>query len=245
MICLLLSSCNKETPEEKFKRICPYKWTFEGGAGHYLKMPIEINPHKKTYQVGDTLSITVNASDSIYDLNSQEKFKIIDFPFEPIAVVYRFTSDTNWESYLARNTWIIDSSQYVKYLPAVGAEGIKVRYNYENDVYSFEMGLILTKPGRYIFHLHEDTNLLDEDTEEGKFIRSFPFEGRCPTVSLFTNMIVSGDDNLDSFEPELLYIDKQLALDNWTTWGPLNYDLYGSGALKWEWEGTFGFEVVE
>ena len=108
IICLFfLSSCCGETPEEKFKRECPYTLSIPS-ALHFLKVPIKVIPNKLYYKVGDTITFSSIYSDSIYDLNTNHIFKIPHFPFKPVISLHRFYDGFNFKVGFDKNPALID-----------------------------------------------------------------------------------------------------------------------------------------
>jgi hypothetical protein len=242
---ILLSSCGKESTADKFKRECPYKEEYSV-AGHQLQVPVHIIPHQLKYKVGDTISIVVNMSDSIYDINTERTFKISNFPFKPLGLLYRFYNATQWDDGFRKVEYLVDTSNFIR-TDGNGPhpEAMLLKYEYINNQYKLTLKLVLKEKGRYIFQLQDGVNDLRSNSEEFKKIKSITFEGKCPTFAFYPVNMIVGDDQMSYFEKELLYIDKEEFYDGWKTikfkdsW----MSPYGIGSFFWEYNATFGFEV--
>ncbi len=207
-----------------------------------------VTPHKLKYQVGDTIVFSSNFSDSIYDLNTEETFKIEHFPFKPATLLWRFYEGTNWDAGYRVNEWIIADKHEPDYeYSSRLADFIDSKSTYEEGNYIFEIQLVLKEKGRYIF---QQTDIYGDNEaggfeEENEEANSITFEGKCPTFKYYPcTMIESGDAHRDLFVDELLHIDKDIYFDNYTDFSSKNSTgIYGRGGLAWEWTGTFGFIV--
>lgn len=240
-----LSSCRDKDAEE-FKKNCPYDFDY---PGHYLRIPITITPHKLAYSVGDTVFINTVFPDSIYDLGTQQTFKIERFPFKPLSLLYRFTSSSTYDSGYRVNDLFIDSIyNHVYNYSSNYADGYRAYTIYEDNQYRFESRLILKEPGRYVLlftDLYQNHNG-SGNPELNAEADAITFEGKCPTISQYylCSMIDSGDDHLELFEGELVYLDEEVYRGKLGTIegsiGPLK-----SGSIAVEFAGFFGFEVVE
>lgn len=238
---LLLPACFKHESDG----ICGYK---PGTEGHYLRVPVTISPHQLQYRVGDTMHINTIFPDSIYDIGTQLTFKIRNFPFKPKSLLYHFIDSITYDSGYRVNALSIDSFYQPMYkYSSVYADTYQARAIYENDWYRFESQLILKEPGRYILtfydayhdNLGSDSDILNAEAN------ALQFEGRCPSLPLLVfSMIDSGDDQLDLFENELVYLDKEVYREKLRHTGTVLTSL-GDGSIPVEECGYFGFEVVE
>lgn len=253
LLLFLISACHDNDIAE-FKENCPYELDY---SGHYLRIPITISPHKLQYTVGDTIRISTVFSDSIYDLGTQQTFKIEGFPFKPLSLLYRFTDSDTYDSGYRVNELNIDSIyNHVYNYSSIYADGYRAYtiYDYENNQYRFESELILKETGRYILlftdlHGNHEASGNSELNAEADAIR---FEGQCldedgdPLLPYYLcSMIDSGDDNLEHFEEELIYLDEEVYRGDlrFNRGDPL--DALGYGKISVEFSGFFGFEVVE
>lgn len=243
LICFCLFSCIKPKTDN-FKSKCPYEPLYDG---HFLRIPISIVPHQMQFKVGDTIQINTTFTDSIYDLSTQQTYKIKDFPFKPISLLYRFIDKDTYDSGYRVNVLIIDSIFNPLYhYSSRFTDGFGAYTLYQNDKYIFKSQLILKKPGRYILLFSDfyQINLGTGSSELNTIADAITFEGKC--MPYFpVSMIDSGSDHLEAFEDELIYLDQKV-YD-----GKLSYHMKGQpnplgyGALTVEFEGCFGFEVVE
>jgi hypothetical protein len=126
------------------------------------------------------------------------------------------------------------------------SDGFKAITTYENASYHFEFTLILKELGRYIlvvsdlYQEHLGTGNADLNAEAN----AITFEGKCPTFGYYICSMIEGDDYLELFEDELVYLDNEVYRGNLRSiegsLGPLR-----SGSIGVEFSGYFGFEVVE
>ena len=113
LLILTIASC-KQSFEERFAEACPYELRYPVNH-HQFEIPIDIIPHKKTYKVGDTMTINFAFSDSIYDQNMQTHFRVKNFPFEPFIILYKFTED-DFEHGYRLNELLVDEKYDHRYL---------------------------------------------------------------------------------------------------------------------------------
>lgn len=243
-IIYILSSCG-ETDTEKFKRLCPQD--FKYSANHYLKVPVQITPHQLTYSVGDTITFSTIFSDSIYDLSTEQTYLIREFPFIPSSSLYRFYNGTEWESGYRINEWIVDSIYNAKYVGSNEyGDHIKAYTLYDDGFYTFSIKVVLNKKGRYIFKMTDkyqdhDAGGSPELNEEADDIT---FEGKCPFSNYYICTVIEGEDHIELFENELVYLDKVVYWDNLASINRKEWPgTYGKGSIVLEWVGTFGFIV--
>jgi len=245
LIILAMFSCCGESTEEKFHRECPYKNEYVG-AFHQLQVPVNVIPHKLKYQVGDTISFVVDMKESIHDLNTEQNFKIENFPFEPLPILYHFYDGIKWKDGFRSVKYLIDSNNFIKYIDdASRADGILLKMTNSNSNYRLTLSLVLKEKGKYLFHMLDNINDFRSDSEEYKKIKAITFPGKCPTFSFMPCNTIVGDDQLSHFERELLHIDKVEFFDNWRS-NKFEYGWqspFGEGYFTWEYNATFGFEV--
>jgi hypothetical protein len=239
----MVSSCIEK--EAEFRKNCPYDLAY---SGHFLRIPITISPHQLAYKIGDTIRISTIFSDSIYDLGTQQTYKIEGFPFRPTSLLFRFYDDTNYDSGYSVNTLKIDSIYNPYYWwSSQYADGFNGRTIYEENQYRFECELVFKEPGRYLL-LFSDIHGDYEASGNGELnaeADAITFEGKCPTLGYYLcSMIDSGDDHLDLFERELVHLDTAVYRGKLgsivSSIGPLK-----GGGIAVEFSGFFGFEVKE
>lgn len=254
LLSIVILSCCHDDDAEQFREKCPYDLDY---SGHYLRVPITISPHKLQYKIGDTISINTVFSDSIYDLGTRQTFKIEEFPFKPLSLLYRFTDSKTYDSGYRVNELNIDSIyKHVYNYSSNYADGYRAYtiYESENNQYKFESEMVFKESGRYILLFTDlfqeyDASGNSELNAEADAIR---FEGQCidddgkPLLPYYLcSMIDSGDDNLEHFEEELIYLDEEVYRGDlrFNRGDPL--DALGYGKISVEFSGFFGFEVIE
>lgn len=241
LLILLISCCKQDIGKD-----CAYDLDY---PGHFIRIPVTITPHQLEYKVGDTMRISTVFSDSIYDLGTQQTFKIEDFPFKPTSLLFYLNGQGGHGSGYTLNELSIDSI-YSPYFwqSAQYADGFNAKtiYDHQDDEYRFESTLVLTKTGRYILLFSDiyrdyaasgNSNLnadADAITFEGKCLEYYP-----------CSMIDSGDDHLDKFEKELIYLDQVVYGGALRHDGRDSQDPLYPGSFSVEFSGFFGFEVLE
>lgn len=240
---ILLTGC-RESAEEKFSRECPYPNIYTNQ--HHLILPVTITPHQIKYQVGDTIHVDVTFSDSMLDYNTKEHFLIQNFPFDVGVKLWGFDAATDgYFNGFRYNAYSMDSAYFQRYdYNADRTDVIFVDLVKKNNAHHFSMKIILQQAGRYIFQFEDFIARYPVDLYEEK-ISHYTFEGKCPTFGVRPVCMIQGDNHNLSFEPELLYIDKEIFFDLYSTITIKNawQSPFGSGGLKWEFSGTYGFEV--
>lgn len=247
LLSLLVIGCTSSDlllPDEYYE-VCPYELKY--GRAHMLQVPVTMTPHQMTYQVGDTLTVTMHFSDSIYDMSRETAFVIEDFPFEPVTLLYRVNADSTWDSGYYLNEVMVED----KYNPrfngqsnrAADMRGFSI---YEDGYYHFEYELVLTTPGNYLTVITDqyDVNLLI-DNMLNAHADSIEFEEKCPQSFFWIATTIEGDPHYEDFSKELDILDKVVHYDKWTTEEPTLIDVLGKGNSLVEFLGVYCFEVVE
>lgn len=208
-ILVAVSSCRDKDAEE-FKKNCPYEIDY---PGHFLKVPVTISPHKLTYSIGDTVFISTIFPDSIYDLGTQQTFKIEEFPFKPLSLLYHFSdSDTHDSGYRVNDLFIDSIYNHAYNYSSNYADGYRAYTIYEDRQYKFESRLVLKEPGRYILvftDLYQD-HMGSGNAELNAEADAITFEGKCPGLGYYICSIIEGDDHLELFKEELIHLDEEV-----------------------------------
>jgi hypothetical protein len=236
---LALGLCNTEDSSVSEECLFPRKF---GLPTHVLKVPVQVYPNKSLYSIGDTLKVIVNLSDSIEDINRDKVYYMPGFPFDGGVRLWRFTEGTTWDYGFVHNKVHIDTVYKPK--PRLGGREHYIYFDFvESDHrYQFEMYIVFESPGRYIFQMED---FIDRYPNELYYSFNYEFEGRCPTMGFRVSKVLEGEDYLEEFIDELLYIDKELYYDNWASIekGTSFDKLFTPGGLFWEWTATYCFEV--
>ncbi|MEM9835176.1 MAG: hypothetical protein AAF828_01660, partial [Bacteroidota bacterium] len=200
------------------------------------------------YRVGDTLRISTSTSNMIEDLSTGESFVIEYFPFKPLSLLYQFTDGLNWQAGYRFNGVRTDSIYSPIYYPSTRfADAIQAYTIYRDDSYEFEFDLILREKGRYILLLSDlyQSHLGSGNSELNADADAITFAGKCPTLGYYICSMIEGPTYLENYAEELLHLDETVyrgglgSVEAGAT-GPL-----GTGGVRLEWSGFFGFEVVE
>lgn len=244
---LLFSSCDSSLSHEEYLEQCPYDLVSSSGT-YYLDVPVEMVPHQVTYRIGDTLTCRMMFSDSLYDHNRRTKFKIDNFPFQPIYNFYRI-QDSLWYSGFLENEVIIDE----KYNPrsvsgsqfSVDVRGFTI---HEVGVYEYELQIVLSTPGtHFIFISDWSDGISQEDIDDGLFPEYIiDFDDSCPNPKFQVFNTIQGDSQYENFLDELLFLDKEIYSDQLTSDLKIdNMPFLGWGRFDVDTRGLYGFEVLE
>lgn len=231
---------------EEFRKSCPYELAY---SGHYLRVPVTITPNKVSYRIGDTVRISTIFTDSIHDLGTGQVFKIEDFPFKPLALLYRYHNGLEWDAGFRVNSVRVDSIYQPKYNTSSNyADQIKGRTLYGGGMYSFEIEVVLNEPGKYILLFTDlyQSHIGSGNSELNAEADAITFEGKCPTLRYYICSMIEGEDNLELFENEMVHLDKVVYGDKLGSIHDRNSTgIYGVGSIGIEWSGMFAFEVTE
>ena len=245
LLIILLGSCDQRLSPEDYFEQCPYELKY--GRSHYLEVPIEMIPHKEQYNIGDTLTVRMQFSDSIMDLSRQTKFKIENFPFEPLAQLLKIdVNKDEWQSGNRINQILVDK----KYSPRFNAfssfpDDIRGFTIYKNGYYNFVYRIVLETTGIYCTRItdqYEVTFIEDTRYEE---INAIEFEGKCSDSPFYICSVIIGNPHIETYLDEIVYFDKEINRDNFARLEGRDQEHFGSGNSAIEWEGIFLFEVVE
>lgn len=251
-----ISAC-KDTPTyEELLALCPYETEYVGPGNYYLKVPLEIIPHKKTYLKGDTITYRMLFSDTIYDLNHQRDYVIKNFPFKPAFSFYRIEND-DWVSGLKLdNPVIVDSKFNTRLVGSGNTGGVSIAIDlrgdteYKDGFYNFEFQMVMNVPGVYILLVGDVIESLNRrDLIDGLYPEYVvDFEDKCPDADYYIRTVLEGDPHYDDFTEEVQFLDKEVYRDKISEENNINFELWGSGGvgrLNANWAGMFAFEVVE
>ena len=242
---IFMSCCRKD---ENLYKDCNFPEATTNG--HLLMIPVRFSPHQVNYTIGDTLHIDATFSDSIFDYSTKHTFLVQNFPFDVGVKLYRFENDTTWENGLLVNPYIIDPAYVRKY--SYGADGgrqhvdvLYVDFVEEDNLYKFDMKIVLNKKGRYVFQFTDYIVFYPNHLHNELKIDEFPFEGRCLEYGVIPVCMVQGDDQMEHFVPELLYIDNFVFVNGYKSIKKKHSHEtpFGTGTWFWEFEATYCFEV--
>lgn len=248
ILVFIFSGCRNQLSVEEYDELCPYERQWDEWA-FYLEIPLIIEPHKQTYQVGDTMNIKIEVTDDIYDLNRQRSFKIEDFPLKPGFELYRVNAD-GWVTGYIGNEVKMDSI-YNPHFSGTTSRWSNTLFSlatYEKDLYFLEWELILKEPGRYVHLVRDNTetiDLLNDDLPEYAAIKN---DAGCPVPhDYIVSYVLQGDPRFEEFERELQYVDEVVKLDKMCSLNGNPSDFWAGGLCRItaEFSGVFGFEVVE
>jgi len=244
LLSFFLFSCTNKISLDEWKELCPYEHRYGSGA-HYIVVPIDMIPNQQYYKLGDTLTIRMNHSDTIYDLAKDVYFNILDFPFEPVNLLYRIEEDS-WHSGYRDNELIVDE----KYMPRFNSQvnfsnDMRGHTIYQNGRYDFEYKLVFETPGNYCTYITDQyvANVGVFADVENAEQDAIDFEGKCPGAEFFMCHIVNGNTYIDKYQDELVYLDTTVFRDNLGRPDGIDRAIYGSGSVAIDWRGMYCFTV--
>gem|GEM_PF-1065346 len=255
-----VSGCdpNHVSGEDYFEQ-CPYELKY--GRFFYMSVPVDVTPHQVSYSIGDTISFSIEISDTIFCNSREEEFVIREFPFRPLFELYRIHEEGFTSGLLEiDNPVIIDTLHNPSFQRSSSryAGGFFSSLIYENNKYNLSFHIILNIPGRYVTNMIDNVELVDaHDFTDGLLPQYWPVvnESDCPDPRYLVNYEINGDPHYEEFAVEMTFLDEEvykgrlyaLGTDhNDPIWGGLNE--FGSQegmSTPAEWRGIFGFEVVE
>lgn len=243
---LTLCSCFKGSSLEERFEVCPYEHKYGSGA-HYIVAPINMTPHKQFYKVGDTLTVSMDFSDSIYDLAKDVYFHIEDFPFKPVSHFFRVEKDI-WDDGFRVNDYIFDE----KYQPIYGttslsADNIRSATIYEDGRYTLEYKIILEAPGNYLMLIRDAYNdyIGVGNASKNDETDAITFEGKCEGAEFFICTIVDGNPHFEDYYDEIAFLDTTVFFDNLGRIDNIADDIFGKTVTPIDWNGGYCFTVEE
>lgn len=210
----------------------------------FFRVSIQIEPNRMTYQVGDTVSIGVYMSDSVFDMNTGYFFKIRNFPFQPVMGLYNFDSNGTHQNRGFDTHEVILQEIYEPVFRTI----ISAKTKYSDNTYHFKITFVLRTKGKYVFTMQDAYGIYKAGGNPDRwtmYADTITFDGKCQDCKFKISNEIDGNNHLDGFEKELVFIDKELNFDNYKT---KKYEKswqspYGSGLFVWEETGTYCFEV--
>ncbi len=250
-----LYACKNNPTYEELLALCPYETEFVGPGNYYLKVPLEVLPHKKTYKKGDTITFRMLFSDTIYDLNHKRDYVIKDFPFRPAFSFYKIEND-DWVSALKLdNPVIADSVFNTRFVGPGNTGGVSIAVDvrgdtqYKDGFYNFEFQFVMNVPGVYILLVGDAIESLNaRDLREGLYPEyQVDFEDKCPDANYSIRTILQGDPHYLDFPEEVQYLDREVFFNDieGIIEGDNEFWGYGLSKVIAEWSGMFAYEVVE
>jgi len=236
--------------QEEYFELCPYET--KSGRFFQLQTDLDVTPHQKTYQVGDTMVWRVSSTDSIFDFNRDLSFLIENFPFQPFFHLYRIDGNS-WTSGFDHMDVLIDSVYAPRFVTggSTFARSLRGTATYIDGNYLFEFRTVLRDPGVYVNYVVDKTwGFGPEDVKDGLVPEydSIINSSGCPgPIEYFVDFLLQGDPRFDDFQDEMSFMDKEIYFDNMARKDGVDADIWGrqGGSIVLEWRGVFGFEVVE
>ena len=161
------------------------------GGEYMFIMPFTLTPAQKNYHIGDTIVISSNVSNPVYERVTKNYYTLEDFKFYLITSMYYMDTLINDYSDFNRFDLLIDSTFDMSiFTYSDGSSTLLGQYNYRNSQYSYEFKLIAKEKGRYLLTQGCDINYING----GQY-----FEGKCQNVEVNARFYMNGraDNNSD------------------------------------------------
>jgi len=214
----------------------------------------EVYPHQRVYKVGDTITFFTNTSDQFVDSASGSYFDMANFPLRPVHSFIRVDAQAGTHSfpYFWMPFWIDSIYRPEVLRPNVRDHATRMWAVHDEQTGRFraEVTFVLTEPGRYLswwYYVYTATRSLTNG--DLTYIDTIPLPDLCEGHSYnMRSAMVSGDDHVMDFVPELVYHDGLFGDAAHTTLRKDEFPL-GHPLQRWgtplEWSGFFGFQVIE
>ena len=211
LIIFLIWSCN---PDD-----CPY----------YMTIPGELQPLKREYKVGDTLSFNSTFSWRVAGYNIKDeatgKYDMRDYKWHPTNQIYRLDiPDPNSASVIYDNFEVfIDSIyDYRFYFLSGNESGLHGEYSILNDSFQLKYKLVPKNPG--IFFFTHQSGIIGTSRQD------FPGSCRRNSVDVYVDLNNGEYKNIDLL--------KEAVEDYWRNF---RYDYYSNNKVL---DGWYVFKVV-
>ena len=194
-------------------------------SNHTFELPCTIEPKSASFEIGDTISVSFNFSNLIYDRSTNASYELIEFNFYPnfgmtrIDSIIRSVNSSDFSGFEV----ILDQNQNISLITLSGEDTyLNGQFVYNNDRYSLDYLLVCKERGTYMIR---NTMLLYD------FGKAQDFANKCNNVDLEAAVVVnsSGDNNIDLLNesPESHY----------------NTNILGNPKVKYHDVGGFAFKV--
>lgn len=191
-------------------------------------LDFEINPSDSLIKKNDTLWITSEFSDNIFEYNSNSSIKISDFNFQNTIGFFRLTGK---DKLLSDQPGALESFQFVNLIGSVSVPRetfANFNLSYSNGMYSCRIGLIPKSKGVYSINFLSPANL---DLTNSVILPDAP-DGR-KTLPAYRNIYYVINDGRTNFD---LYKKHCVASSEIVATPPL---------IFYEQKGTFTFRVTD
>ncbi len=118
-----------------------------------LEIPVSIKPIKETYQIGESIDLEINISDSIKDYETGEKLKVKDLVYNTELLIVKI-GDPN--RYFSEQTWAVDRFDFKNETGGLinpKSASIELQMDYQNNSYRISSKIIPKAKGIYAFEL--------------------------------------------------------------------------------------------
>ncbi len=134
------------------------------GGAYQFEIPITLSPVKEIYKIGDTISISSQFSDQVYEAQTDQFYSLTDFKFYPEISIGEISDSIINRGALNDFEVIVDTLKYdfTKFFFSSGGISYDSEYLYEEGAYSLAYRIIPKVAGLYVFGQDSNTDYLDE-----------------------------------------------------------------------------------
>ncbi|TAK34467.1 MAG: hypothetical protein EPO28_16030 [Saprospiraceae bacterium] len=157
-------------------------------AGAYeFEIPVELAPARDTFQIGDTITITSDFLDEVYERKTDKTYRLDNLRFYPSTEIVKIDST---ESISGINKYfeilLEDSLKYHYQEFSTGVQALVGQYNYSSNRYFLKFSIIAKNSG--LFYLEQGVS---PDIEEHQ-----DFDGKCSNIAIGGAVVLNdGADN--------------------------------------------------
>jgi len=155
-------------------------------------LPFELSPAKEVYNIGDTITISANIPNSIYERKTNQNFILENTKFYLTAYIYDM--DTNIIDYSDINRFIIIFEELVDgqiFTYSDGHSSILSQFKYANNTYKYSIKIVCKSKG--LFVLFQGTNIYTFGEDRLMFAK------QCDNTKIDAKVYMNnrGDNNLN------------------------------------------------
>lgn len=190
-------------------------------------LPLRINPPDSLISLGDTLWLTANIADTLYEYNSLRYYKLQKSPFISSFMINNLVNKEIYHTYQPGAVALFEFANITGFVHALSQSFGTLTFLYRDNRYELEIGIVPKSTGVFAFSLLQPSefdlsSLKLEPTKDGR--------KRIPVYRGFFFVINEGETNFSLFQAHCKP-------------GSLEYPTPAN--VYFEQKGTFTFRVVE
>ena len=115
---------------------------------YLFSIPASLELAKDTFFINDTIHLSLNFSDHVHDLNTNEKYQLIDFPFNAELNVVKIDT-TPFKSVVNEFDFFVEKGELTRVTLTGGYVTNLIQFDYFDNMYDFKIKMVLHEPGLY------------------------------------------------------------------------------------------------